>query len=131
MKYLLRLFVCVVIFCITSCMVNSPTPPIYAVIPADSSIFDLDTLAVIEFHLPDFEQEIQLQISDDSSFFTIVYDNVFFNQNYHNLSVNFFRKNTQYFWRIRGKDPDFDYSILSFVNHRWSEWSEYWSFLII
>lgn len=131
MKYILRLFVCVVIFCITSCMVNSPTPPIYAVSPADSSIFDLDTLAVIEFHLPDFEQEIQLQISDVSSFFITIYDNVFINQNYHSIPANFLRRDTQYFWRIRGKNSDSGYLNPSFVNHRWSEWSECWSFFII
>ncbi|MDP8313463.1 MAG: hypothetical protein RAP70_00110 [Candidatus Celaenobacter antarcticus] len=130
MKYILRLFVCVVIFCITSCMVNSPTPSIYAVSPADSSIFYLDTLAVIEFHLPDFEQEIQLQISEESSFLIILYDNVFHDENFHYLPMSFFKENAKYFWRIRGRNPDNDISILAFFHYLWSEWSEYWCFFV-
>jgi len=131
MKYNLRLFVCVAIFCIASCMVNSPTPTKFTVSPADSSIFDLDTLAVIRFKLPDFEQEIQLQLSDDSLFMAIIYDNVFQNQNYYCLPAIFFRENTKYFWRIRGRNSDSGYLNPSFVNHRWSEWSECWCFFIM
>ncbi|MCD6329819.1 MAG: hypothetical protein B1H05_04575 [Candidatus Cloacimonas sp. 4484_140] len=131
MKYILRLLVFVVILFITACMVNSPTPSIYAVSPSDSSIFDLDTLTVVDFYLPDFDQEIQFQISDDSLFMAIIYDNVFQNQNYHYLPASFFRENTKYFWRIRGKNSDSGYLNPSFVNHRWSEWSECWCFFII
>jgi len=111
-------------------MVNSPTPAKFTVSPADSSIFDLDNLAVIRFSLPDFEQEIQLQLSDDSLFMAIIYDNVFQNQNYC-LPAIFFRENTKYFWRIRGKNSDSGYLNPSFVHHRWSEWSECWCFFIL
>lgn len=93
MKYILRFLVFVVILFITACMVNSPTPSIYAVSPADSSIFNLDTLTVVDFYLPDFDQEIQLQISDDSLFMAIIYDNVFQNQNYHYLPAIYGKRN--------------------------------------
>ena len=124
------IFAFIVISSVTACSINSPTPSMGGVTPPDSSIFDLDNITYIEFYLPDFEQEIQLQISDDFSFMTILYDSVFHDENYHHLPASFFLENTTYFWRIRGRDPDNDISILSFYHHLWSDWSECLCFFV-
>ena len=129
MKHFL-IFIFIVILLVTACSINSPTPSMGGVTPPDSSIFDLDNITYIEFYLPDFEQEIQLQISDDSSFLTILYDSVFHDENFQYLPASFFTENITYFWRIRGRDPENNFTIFSFIKCRWSDWSECLCFLV-
>ncbi len=130
MKHFL-IFIFVVISLVSACSMKSPTPSMGVVTPPDSSIFDLDNITYIEIYLPDFEQEIQLQISDDSSFLSILYDNVFHEENHRYIPADFFRENTAYYWRIRGRDPDNNnFTIFSFIKYRWSDWSECLCFFV-
>ncbi len=124
------IFTFIVISSVTACSINSPTPSMGGVTPPDSSIFDLDSTAFIEFYLPDYEQEIQLQISEESSFLKILYDSVFHDENHLYIPADFFRKNTTYFWRISGRDPDNDISILAFFHYLWSDWTECLCFFV-
>lgn len=128
MKHIL--FLCfMIILLATTCSVNSPTPSLSGSTPVDSTVFDLDSLIVIDFYLTDFEQEVQMQISEDPSFISILYDSVFHNENHHYIPASFFRKNTTYYWRIRGRSSDNEF-VFSLLRHRWSSWSESLCFFV-
>lgn len=128
MKHFL-IFIFIVISLVTACSINSPTPSLSGATPVDSAVFVLDSLIVIDFYLTDFEQEVQMQISEEPSFNSILFDSVFHEENHHYIPADFFRENTIYYWRIRGRSSDNEFFI-PILDHRWSDWSECLCFFV-